>query len=242
VRKDIPFILIGVVLLLLPIFFIPLPVYIVALVGCVLSILSIVIYQKVLVPRMFPVKVRLWERRKNGLTIIRETRAHRITKNYQDYYQTIDGKLYKAPPKQYIVQGVDDNYVDIFHENGEYHPVTIDYESVESVKSKIIPEDQKYWLATQIEENIQATTPEKTTIEKFMPVIIIATTGIILTVMIVSFLQYFPKFVADTTGVMTSQINTLNNITQTLVEVVKGLKTVGSSTSGGQVGPLPPPH
>lgn len=234
-RSDVVLGIMGVSIMVIPAFFLPFPLYFVGLCGSLLTIIPIVMYQKALSKKMFPTKLRIWEQRHNGLTVVKETRAKRITKDQQDYYVTIDGEIYKAPSQKYVIQGVGDNYVDLFTQSGEHYPMVPDQKSVNEVQHKIIPEDQKYWLATQIEENIQATTPEKSRWEKAMPILIVAVTGIILTVMIVSFLQYFPEFVQRTTGVMNAQIKTLNNITTQLVEAVKTLKAVKPATTTNPV-------
>lgn len=194
--------------------FVPFAIFFIALVGGIISAIMIFI-ARTMSRRMFPTRIRVWEKRANGFTVTIDTRAKRIKHKGLDKYELMSGGMIKAPSKFMIIRGDRDNYLDIYTPDG-YNLFPIDFKDMTIGKLSIMDENAREWLAHEIVRNKEITKPPATRLQEFMPILVIATTGIVLMVMIVAFMQYFPQFVSDMTNVMTGQINAMNAIVDKL--------------------------
>lgn len=70
------------------------------------TIIAVVMLRE-MTKKMWPVRLRLWEKRQDDIIITEETRAKRVRKKNEDvdYYETISGRLIKAPQPENIIRG-----------------------------------------------------------------------------------------------------------------------------------------
>lgn len=225
----IPVIILALITMLIYMF-VPTVIFFIGLIGAVLASIILIMAFKVLSKRMFPTVVRIWEQRANGFTIVENTRGKRIKQGGVEKYELISGKKIKSPSKSFIIKGDNDSFIDIFTPDGiNYFPMN--FNRIDVGKISVLDEDSREWLAHEIVRNKEITKPPMTRLQEFMPILVIATTGIVLMVMIVAFMQYFPEFVAKMTQTMTSQINVMSNITDRLIQAA------GIINQSGQIPP-----
>ena len=192
------------------------------------TVIFVVIAKEMSARVMFPVKLRLWEPRHGSPIITQDTRAKRIIKKGIEYYVTMSGRRIKAPKRAHIIRGEKGSYIDMITPDGEvFFPFDADYD-IHDPKFKALPEDQRTWLANQIESNIKVTTPPLDTLAKVLPLVTMITAVGILLVVFMIFTDQMPKFMQETSQVMSAQINaldqTVDKFTSALDDIVISAK------------------
>jgi len=126
--------------------------------GAVISGMFIIIIIKKLYPSLYPVIVRVYVERYDGLTVIEQTRAKVVKdKKGYEYLMTPSGKKYKMPDRKYVIKGKSP-YVDIFDTKIQQFPVSFDKNSIKEMKKEVISENQRAWFADQVIPNIKEIT------------------------------------------------------------------------------------
>lgn len=240
-RGDLPYWIIGVLLAIAPVFFVPLILYIFAALGVGMTAAAVILFRR-LIERAYPEVVRVWVMRNNGFTIRGQSRAKYVKIKQVDYLQTIAGNRFKAPENKYVVQGLNADYIDILDKQGEHLPM-LAVAVKGGLKLQIIPEDQRYIVANQIEENVEVTTPESSPWLKMAPYIMLVVVGMTAMAMIVMFLQEFPKYTTEMMAPINANTALLNSTASEFREAAHELAQVLQEyrTSSGTGGGSPPP-
>ena len=225
----------GAVLGVVGFFFLPVHLFFYSVMGIVISILGLMIH-KVTLTRMYPVEIRIWEKRFGKPTIVDVTRGKRVKKENVETYQCVNRLSFKAPDREYIIASPKGHFIDLFRlSSHQYCVLKPDFQTKDI---KIIPDDDIRTLADLTIRTIEVTKPIEDRLMKFLPIMIIAVTGIILMIMLVSFMQYFPEFVQEVTNVMSAQINALKETTAQFTSAVNNYTAV----VGGSNHQPPPPY
>lgn len=242
----------GAVLGVVGFFFLPIHVFFFSIIGVVISIMGIMIH-RVVMTKTYPVEIRIWEKRFGKPTIVEITRGKRIKHENVEKYVCVNRLSFKAPDREYIISSPKGHFIDLFRlSSNQYCVLTPDFDFEIDEKTgkidfgkykdgqvmKIIPDDDIRTLADLTIKTVEVTKPLEDRLMKFMPILIIAVTGIILMIMLVSFMQYFPEFVREVTDVMSAQINALKETTAEFSSAVNNYTVA----VGGGPPPTPPPY
>lgn len=243
---------IGAILGVIGFFMLPINLLFFGGLGVVISIMGVLIHKMVLV-KSYPVEIRIWEKRFGKPTIVEMTRGKRVSRDNIEKYECVNRISFKAPDREYIISSPKGNFIDLFRlSSHQYCILTPDFDFEVDEKTgkidfgkyegkvqlmKIIPDDDIRTLADLTIKTIEVTKPIEDRLMKFMPIMIIAVTGIILMIMLVAFMQYFPDFVKEVTSVMSAQIEALK---QTTAEFSSAVNNYTIAVKGGSVNPPPP--
>lgn len=226
-------VVIGAVLGVVGFFFLPIQSFFFSFIGVVISIMGIMIH-KIIKERTYPCEIRIWERRFGKPTIVEVTRAKRITKEGFEMYSCLNRTKFKAPERENIIASPKGHFIDMFKlSNNQYQPMKHDFQ-LKTIK--IVPDDDVRTLADLTIKTVEATKPIEDRLMKFMPIMLIAVTGIILVIMMITFMQYFPEFVKEVTSVMSAQIDALRQTTSEFSSAVSNYTAVVRGS-----GDIPPP-
>lgn len=176
----------------------------------IVSIMGVVFVTQIGSKVMFPVKLRLWEDRFGEPIITMDTRAKRIFKgkNKEEHYVTVSGRMLKAPERKNVIRGEKGSFIDLITTDGKvFLPFVPD---LDTKNLKSINEDQRVWLANQVEENIKITTPPLDTLGRVLPVISMVTAIVLILVTFIVFTDQMPKFMEETAEVMKAQVRSLD--------------------------------
>lgn len=195
--------------------------------------------------RMFPVRVRFWEERDGSVVITEDTRAKRVKKDNVEYYETIGGRLIKAPLRKNIIRGERGNFIDLVIADEMVLPfkptIRIDEDGKDGkAKFNIIPEDQRVWLANQIEANTKVTEPPLSRLQQIMPVVTLITAVGLIIGMFIVVVDQWPKFMKEMVVETTAPVR---DAAQDFTESVERLERAvgGTAGSGNQGDTIPPP-
>lgn len=225
----------GMVLGIVGFFLLPIQMFFFIGMGIITSIMGLMVY-KVSLSKMYPVEVRIWERRFGKPTIVETTRAKRTRKEDIERYSCVNRTSFKAPDREFITSSPRGHFIDVFRNSK--HQYSVLKPDFQLKKIHVIPDDDVRTLADLTIKTVEVTKPLEDRLAKFMPIMIIAVTGIILMVMLVTFMQYFPEFVRDVTAVMSEQISALQSTTAQFTSAVNNYTAV----VGGANPPPPPPY
>ena len=237
-------------------FFLPIQLFFFTGLGVVISILGLMVY-KITLSKMYPVEVRIWEKRFGKPTIVEATRGKRAMKENIEIYQCVNRLSFKAPAREFIIASPKGHFIDLFRlSKHQYAVIEPNFDLVkkldddgkpvlddnknqvyESFKAYIIPDDDIRTLADLTIKTVEVTKPIEDRLAKLMPIMIIAVTGIVLMIMLVTFMQYFPDYVREMANVMSAQINALQVTTDQFTSAVNNYTAV----VGGANPPSPPP-
>lgn len=178
-------------------------IFFLTFVSSIVTIIGVVVVRE-LAKRMWPVRMRIWEERYGGVVITDDTRVKRVTskKTDIDYYETIGGKLIKAPQKKHIIRGERGNFADVVKMDKCVFPFmpkfSIDDDGKDGKANlNIIPEDQRTWLANDLEANIKVTTPMQSKWVMVLPILtVITTVGLLIGLFIIA-ADTYPKYMDE---------------------------------------------
>ena len=198
---------------------VPLPYFIIGFVVFLMVAVSVLLIKK-FAEKLYPIKIRVWGQRFGSLTIKKESLARERKTKDATFYELLDGTKIKKPESanENTIKGHGEiDYIDLYTPNDRDYFVLTKEMADKSGKLKVVPEDDRVWLAEHIAINHEVTT--KKWVEQ-IPLIVSASmlivVGIIMFMLISSTMQIYPDYYAKTTQTTAQYLNQLSKAVKTL--------------------------
>jgi len=179
----------------------------------------------------FPVKVIIFEERADRSRII-EDRGRRIEKGGEFFYQLKRMKLKtRAIPYKYL--RTDDRgrtYLFLYSDSpNSYEPMEITHANPANPSFKVIDEDMRLWMTMQTRKAYERF-HKKSLIEKLMPIIMVAATGVVVAMIIYAGV-----------GKMAEMSASLGSMAESLSTAANAFKDAANMLVTGRAAPPAPP-
>jgi len=135
--------------------------------------------------RFFPVRIRVWEMRKNGYFPVDDAGRRFKHKNGKEIYQTLRYGDIMPPKISDINMAGSGNVVEfVMTEDGEFFPIVIDRVDETKFRYKPMTQEQKIFYRSQLDDSQIKYAKKQSFLDKLLPYLTLLIVGLIIVILI----------------------------------------------------------